>query len=411
MVLPAALWGEKTGTFTNIDRTVHVSHRAVEPPGEARSDLDIFLDFARRMEFKDRDGKPLVKWEDAAGAFEAWCRHSKGWFCDYSGLTYEKPSAGTGVQWPCNARRPDGTERIYTDLMFKTAADECETFGHDLETGTPVSPEHYKANDPRGRAVLKAADYRPPPEEPDREYPFFLTTGRVVYHFHTRTKTGRCPDLNAAAPEPFVEMCEADAGRLRVAEGDAVEVSSRRGTLRLPVRVGDILEGHLFVPFHYGYWDADGRGHHRAANELTLTGWDPVSKQPYFMYAAVRVRKARGSLAALGKRVADAAAKAADRGQELADQVLSAAHTPRSRVPDYLGLVRSGCGELAAAFHDLTGVHSDEAELVAGFESMAELIDGAAAGLGPAAGEYGEHPTDEPASLRKPPPGSWPPSA
>ena len=71
VVLPAALWGEKTGTFTNVDRTVHISHKAVEPPGEARSDLDIFLDFARRMDFRDKDGKPLVKWKDAEGAFEA----------------------------------------------------------------------------------------------------------------------------------------------------------------------------------------------------------------------------------------------------------------------------------------------------------------------------------------------------
>jgi ferredoxin-nitrate reductase len=401
VVLPAALWGEKTGTFTNIDRTVHVSHQAVEPPGEARSDLDMFLDFARRMEFKDRDGKPLVKWRDGAGAFKAWARHSKGWFCDYSGLSYEKLSAGTGVQWPCNTKHPDGTERIYTDLKFKTAAAECETFGHDLGTGTPILPDHYKAHDPGGRAILKAADYRPPLEEPDKEYPFFLTTGRVVYHFHTRTKTGRCPDLNAAAPEPFVEMCEADAGRLKLADGDAVEVASRRGTLRLPVRVGDILEGHLFVPFHYGYWDAEGDGHHRAANELTITGWDPISKQPYFKYAAVQVRKARGSLAALGKRLADAAATAVGRGQELADKVLSKAHTPRSRVPDYLGLFRSGCGELAAAFRDLKAVHFEEAELVAGFESMAKLIDAAAAGLGPFAGEYGEEASDEPAALRK----------
>src|SRR4051812_12479373 len=269
VVLPAALWGEKTGTFTNIDRTVHVSHQAVEPPGEARSDLDAFLDFAKRMDFRDKDGKPLVKWRDAEGAFKAWARHSKGWFCDYSGLSYEKLSAGTGIQWPCNAKNPEGTERIYTDLRFKTAADECETFGHDLETGTPVSPDQYKAHDPAGKALLKPANYAPPLEEPDREYPFFLTTGRVVYHFHTRTKTGRCPELNAAAPEPFVETSAEDAKRLKLGDGDAVEVASRRGTLRLPVRVGDVPPGHLFVPFHYGYWDEQGGGHHRAANELT----------------------------------------------------------------------------------------------------------------------------------------------
>jgi hypothetical protein len=352
------------------------------------------------MDFRDKDGKPLVKWKDAAGAFKAWARHSKGWFCDYSGLTYEKLSAGTGVQWPCNARHPEGTERIYTGLTFNTAAAECETFGHDLETGTPILPDSYKAHDPAGKALLKPANYAPPLEEPDREYPFFLTTGRVVYHFHTRTKTGRCPDLNAAAPEPFVEMCAEDAGRLKLADGGEVEVASRRGTLRLPVKVGDILPGHLFVPFHYGYWDAKDREPHRAANELTITGWDPVSKQPYFKYAAVQVRKARRSLAALGRRVADAASKAVDQGKELADKVLSSAHAPRSRVPDAVGMFRSGCGELAAALRDLKAVHVEEAELVVGFETMAKLLDEAAAGLGPAAENYGEEPSKEPAALR-----------
>ena len=85
VVLPAATWGEKTGCFTNADRTVHLSERAVDPPGDARADLDIFLDYARRMDFRDRDGAPLIKWHDAAGAFEAWKACSKGRPCDYSG--------------------------------------------------------------------------------------------------------------------------------------------------------------------------------------------------------------------------------------------------------------------------------------------------------------------------------------
>src|SRR4051812_4217214 len=318
VVLPAAIWGEKTGTFTNIDRTVHVSHRAVDPPGEARSDLDIFLDFAARMGFTDKDGKPLVKWADAEGAFTHWAKHSKGWFCDYSGLTYEKLSAGTGVQWPCNRKHPDGTERIYTDFKFKTAAAECETFGHDIETGTPVTPDQYKAHDPEGRAFLKPASYTPPPEEPDDTYPFVLTTGRVAYQFHTRTKTARCPDLNAAAPEAFAELSKEDAERLGIADGDEVEIASRRGTIRVPAKVGGILPGHVFVPFHYGYWDAETQEYRRAANELTITAWDPVSKQPVFKHAAVQVRKARTSLRTLGRRVVAAAGKAADRASELA---------------------------------------------------------------------------------------------
>src|SRR4051812_2354159 len=118
VVLPAAIWGEKTGTCTNADRTVHLARKAVEPPGEARADLDIFLDYAKRMDFRDKDGAPLVKWSDAEGAFNHWRMCSAGWLCDYSRITYEKLSGGSGIQWPCNDQHPNGTERLYTDHVF-----------------------------------------------------------------------------------------------------------------------------------------------------------------------------------------------------------------------------------------------------------------------------------------------------
>ena len=92
VVLPTALWGEKTGCFTNVDRTVHISHKAIEPPGQAKSDLDIFLDFARRMDFRDKDSQPLIKWRTPEEAFEAWKACSRGRPCDYTGLSYEKLS-------------------------------------------------------------------------------------------------------------------------------------------------------------------------------------------------------------------------------------------------------------------------------------------------------------------------------
>jgi anaerobic selenocysteine-containing dehydrogenase len=289
VILPAAIWGEKTGCITNADRTVHLCRKAVEPPGEARADLDIFLDYARRMDFRDKDGAPLLKWRDAEGAFEHWKGCSRGRPCDYSGLSYAKLAGGSGIPWPCNERYPDGAERLYTDGRFHTDPEDCELFGHDLLTGGAINGESYRARNPGGRAVIKAAEYVPPVEAPDTHYPFWLTTGRVVYHFHTRTKTGRAKRLQDAAPDVFVQLNAEDAARLGIAEGDLVEVSSRRGRLEGPARLGDILAGHVFVPFHYGTWDRDDRP--RAANELTLTGWDPVSKQPYFKFAAVRVRK------------------------------------------------------------------------------------------------------------------------
>src|ERR687883_1142881 len=113
VVLPAATWGEKTGTFTNADRTVHLSEKAVEPPGEARRDMDIFLDYARRMDFRDKDGKSLVKWRDAEGAFEAFKELTRGRPCDYSAISDEKLSVGSGIQWPCTVHQPDGTRRLY----------------------------------------------------------------------------------------------------------------------------------------------------------------------------------------------------------------------------------------------------------------------------------------------------------
>lgn len=289
VVLPAALWGEKTGCYTNVSRTVHISHKAVEPPGEAKADLDIFLDYATRMNFRDKDGAPLIKWKTPEEAFEAWKVCSKGRPCDYSGMSYAKLTGGSGIQWPCNEKYPDGTRHIYTDGVFPTALDDCETYGHDLDTGAAVTEQEYKAIDPKGKAFLKGADYIPPHEVPDSEYPLWLTTGRVVYHFHTRTKTARSKELNEAAPDAFVQLSEEDAAKYGIAEGDMVEVKSRRGSITEPARIGDIEPGLVFIPFHYGYWDKDDRA--RAANELTITEWDAVSKQPHYKYAAVKISK------------------------------------------------------------------------------------------------------------------------
>ncbi len=295
VVLPAATWGEKTGTFTNVDRTVHLSEKAVDPPGEARADLDIFIDFAHRMGLKDKDGAPLVKWHDPESAFEAWKECSRGRPCDYTGLTYDKLRGGSGVQWPCNEDHPDGTERLYADGKFFAAPDYCESYGRDLVTGAPVEPTEYKAMNPDGRAVIKFAEYLVPHEIPSEQYPLQLITGRTIYQFHTRTKTGRAPQLDAAAPDVWVEVSARDAAALELAEGDLSEVATPRGAIRAKVRISGIRPGVVFVPFHYGYWDTDG-GHEpdgapRAANELTLTDWDACSKQPIFKTAAAAVRK------------------------------------------------------------------------------------------------------------------------
>ncbi|MBW4716891.1 molybdopterin oxidoreductase family protein [Saccharothrix obliqua] len=286
VVLPAAAWGEKTGTFTNADRTVHLSDKAVEPPGEARPDLDIFLDYARRMDFRDRHGDPLIRWHDAESAYAAWQECSRGRPCDYTGIGYADLRSGSGVQW--------GGERLYAE-RFNTDPDYCESYGHDLATGAEFGAEEYRAKNPAGRAFLHAVAYEPGAETPTDEYPLVLTTGRTLYQFHTRTKTARAPELQAAAPEPWVQLHPDDARELGIADGDPVLVRSARGELRLPARVGGTRRGVVFVPFHYGYWDLDAAGPvadaGRAANELVATRWDPVSKQPLYKATAVAVVK------------------------------------------------------------------------------------------------------------------------
>jgi ferredoxin-nitrate reductase len=214
VVLPAALLGEKTGTYTNTDRTVHLSEQAVAPPGEARSDLEIWLDYARRMGFTGRSGRPLPSWETPEAAFDAWRECSRGRPCDYSGLSYAKLRDAPGIQWPCTDAAPDGTDRLYVDHHFMTEDDQCESYGHDLATGAAVTPTEHAALRFDGRARLKAAEWMPPPEPTDDSYPMDLMTGRTVYHFHTRTKTGRAPELNAAAPEPWVELSPSGCLRL-----------------------------------------------------------------------------------------------------------------------------------------------------------------------------------------------------
>jgi ferredoxin-nitrate reductase len=282
VVLPGATWGEKLGTFTNADRTVHIAEKAVAPPGEARSDLDIFLDYARRMDFRDRDGEPLITWGDPESAFEAWKVCSRGRPCDYTAISYDSLRDGSGIQW--------GTERLYADGRFNTDPDYSESYGHDLATGAAFSEEEYRAKEPGGRAFLHAAGYESSPEVTTDEYPLLLTTGRTVYHFHTRTKTARAPELNAAAPDVWAEVNPADANRLGIRDGDRVRISSPRGAIEAPARLTDVRPGVVFVPFHYSYWDTDVR-QLRAANELTITAWDPVSHQPIFKLAAVRLTK------------------------------------------------------------------------------------------------------------------------
>lgn len=213
---------------------MHLSERAVDPPGEARSDLTLWLDYAERMGFRTRSGRPLPWWNTAEQAFTEWTRATAGRPCDQTALTYDRLRARSGIQWPVTTAAPGGTPRLYTDAEFNTRTDQCETYGHDLLTGATVTRREHRAQHADGRAILKAVEHTTAPGAPDGDYPLRLITGRTVHHFHTRTKTGRVPELDDHAPHAWIELSAADADRLRVQRGDTVRVTSPRGALDLP---------------------------------------------------------------------------------------------------------------------------------------------------------------------------------
>ena len=288
VVLPSAMWGEKMGCMTNAERRCTLLRKAVDPPGEARADLDIFLDFATRMNLRDATGRPLIQYTDPEGAFNEWREISRGCIPDYSGMTYRKLAERGGIQWPCNDDHPDGTVRLYTERHFPTKWSISESYEQDLETGHEHTKTEYREKrDSRGRAVFVATEYQPPLETTDEQFPTIAISGRQTYHWHTRSKTGKAPQLHAAAPGVFVALNAADANRLGVLDGDRVRIVSRRGSMVAPAKVGDVVPpGVVFVPFHYG-----DLGEEHAANSLTPQVWDPVSQQPVQKVAAVRIER------------------------------------------------------------------------------------------------------------------------
>jgi anaerobic selenocysteine-containing dehydrogenase len=256
LVLPAAMWGEKEGTYTNSERRVSKVNRAVAPPGEARPDFDIFLGLADALGVRD---EIFPGWREPGDAFEEWKRVSAGRLCDYSGMTYQALEQHGGIQWPFPARggNPREPRRLYGDGVFETED---------------------------GRARLIPTAWEPFPEQPDEEFPFVLNTGRTVEHWHTRTKTANVPILERLSPTAWVEMNPRDARRLRLKPQDRVDVVSRRGRVRdIELRVTEtVAPGQLFVPFHYAETNA---------NEATQSAFDPISREPNYKQCAVTIAR------------------------------------------------------------------------------------------------------------------------
>ncbi|MGW2219866.1 molybdopterin oxidoreductase family protein [Nonomuraea sp. NPDC001684] len=245
VVLPVTQWAEESGTMTNLEGRVLLRRRAVAPPEGVRSDLDVIAGLAARLGHRF-DTEP-------AAVFDELRRAAAGGVADYSGISYERIAAETGVFWPCPSQDHPGTPRPFLDR-----------FAH-----------------PDGRARFVPVEHRPAAEEPDVDYPVYLSTGRVLAHYQSGAQTRRIASLVRAAPEPFVELHPDLAAQLGVAAGDLVRVSSRRGRSRAVARISDaIRRDTVFMPFH---WEG--------ANRLTNPALDPVSGMPEFKVCAVRVER------------------------------------------------------------------------------------------------------------------------
>ncbi|WP_026179456.1 bifunctional nitrate reductase/sulfite reductase flavoprotein subunit alpha [Streptomyces hokutonensis] len=260
VVLPGALWTESEGVLVNSERTLTLAQPVVDPPGEATSDWRLIAAVACAMGYEK--GFSYDSAEEVFEEIRQFFNPVTGW--DLRGVTYERLRS-TPVQWP--AAEEDGPDRNPIrylgggELRFPTAS---------------------------GRAMFHARPHMPAAELPDDDYPFVLNTGRLQHQWHTLTKTGKVAKLNKLNPGPFVELHPQDARELGIAEGDSVEVASRRGRAVLPAVVTDrVRPGGCFAPFHWN----DLFGEYLSVNAVTSDAVDPVSFQPEFKVCAVSLAK------------------------------------------------------------------------------------------------------------------------
>ena len=245
VVFPGASFAEKTGTFVNTERRIQLSHRATDPPGQARGDLEILIDLSGRL------GLP-TPFEAAADVMAEIAQVTPSWH----GVTYPRLE-GAGLQYPVPTTEHPGTAFLF-DKGFPTAD---------------------------GKARFIPVEYTDPVELPDDEFPFVMNTGRQLYHWHTGTMTRRSSGLDAREPTAIVEIHPDDAARLDVTEGDLVRLTSRRNNMVTAVRVSDrVAPGQVFVPFHF---------REAAANLLTNPILDPYAKMAELKICAVRIEPAR----------------------------------------------------------------------------------------------------------------------
>jgi assimilatory nitrate reductase catalytic subunit len=257
VLLPAATWAEKEGTVTNSERRISRVRAAVSPPGDARPDWQIAVDFARRV--VPAKAGTQFPYETPEQIFNEHRETTRGRDLDITGLSYEVLERDGPQQWPYPSGAAAGRTRLYTDGVFPT---------------------------PSGRARFVTTEYSPPAEAPNADYPITLTTGRLRDQWHSMTRTGLVARLFSHSPEPAVVLHRDTLAELSLADGDLARVASRRGSVVLKARASsDMRRGDAFVAMHWGSRFMNG-----GANTLTLPAVDPYSKQPELKHAAVHIK-------------------------------------------------------------------------------------------------------------------------
>jgi formate dehydrogenase alpha subunit len=243
VVLPAASFAEKTGTFTNTERKVQLVRKAIPSPGQARDDLWIVNEIARTIHGTSiTSDDPFEVMVEMAGVIP-----------QYAGITCERLEGG-GISWPCPSRDHPGTPILHADKFS------------------------------RGLGRFMPVEYRPPVEETDAEFPFVLTTGRLLEQYHTGTMSRRGTGIDEVAPPGYVDINPEDAARLGLAFDDEVAVATRRGEVRAKANVTDsVAPGVIYMPFHFA---------EAPVNALTISALDPIAKIPELKVCAARIVKA-----------------------------------------------------------------------------------------------------------------------
>ncbi len=239
VVLPSACFAEKDGTFTNSERRVQRIRKAVDAPGDARDDWQILCDISNRM------GYPM-SYETSSDIMEEIGTVTPS----YAGISYDRIEV-EGIHWPCPSSDHPGTPILHTQQFT------------------------------RGKGLFHSIEYIPPAEQTDGDYPLYLTTGRVLYQYHTGTMTRKTKGLNERAPENFIEVSSEDAETYALTDGDKITIASRRGQVDAVVKISEMaVAGTVFMPFHFA---------ESAANKLTNTALDPVCKIPELKVCAVKL--------------------------------------------------------------------------------------------------------------------------